>query len=129
MATMYKDKPTRRAAVPRSWLMFLALALLGGIVMIAVPSSRRGGVGGAARLAGQPRTLIVYTFMYTDPEHMNNFNYFVKHGIRGGDGANYVIILDHVIAPELMELPTFPANVQVGLVCVCVCSTRGVCGD
>lgn len=96
------------------WFTLVGFALVAGIVMIVAPARRLGGVGlHSSNDNGQPHTLVVYNFVYWDPEHLNNFNYFIKHGIRGNDGADYVIILDHEIASELLNLPPFPSNVQV----------------
>ncbi len=64
-------------------------------------------------MSGAYDTLVIYNFGYWDPEHLGNFNYFIKHGIRGNDGARYAIILEHLIATELLDLPPFPSNVQV----------------
>ena len=42
---------------------------------------------------GSVDTLVTYIFSATDLEYINNLNFFLKYGIREGDGADYVIIL------------------------------------
>lgn len=69
-----------------------------------------------------PTTLVVYVAGYEDPENFVNVDYFLKHGVREGDGAHYVIAVEPDYALEIMELfPTdLPRNVQliqVGLRC------------
>ena len=64
-------------------------------------SSGASGSGGAktpqerawAFRGGSVDTLVVYIFSATDLEYINNLNFFLKFGIREGDGAEYVIIL------------------------------------
>lgn len=69
-----------------------------------------------------PSTLVVYVAGYDDPENFVNVEYFLRHGVRQGDGAHYVIAVEPDYAAEVMELfPTdLPSNVQilpVGLRC------------
>lgn len=42
---------------------------------------------------GQTDTLVVYIFSNTDAEYLRNLKFFLKWGVREGDGADYVIIL------------------------------------
>ena len=45
--------------------------------------------------SGHPetKTLVVYVFSATDPEYINNLNFFIHWGIHDGDGADYVVVL------------------------------------
>ena len=40
-----------------------------------------------------PETLVVYIFSNTDPEYFNNLKFFLKWGVREGDGAYYIIVV------------------------------------
>ena len=42
---------------------------------------------------GWPETLVVYIFSNTDPEYFNNLKFFLKWGVREGDGAYYIIVV------------------------------------
>lgn len=36
-----------------------------------------------------PETLVIYAFRNTDPEALNNLDFFLRHGIAENDGARY----------------------------------------
>lgn len=122
---MLKGKFASRSGLSRKWALFLGFLALAVLITIVLPGSKLGGRGGRGK--PEPTTLVIYNFGYWDPEHLNNFNFFIKHGIRGNDGARYVIILDHQIATELMELPAFPSNVQI-VKAVGPCNEFGLAG-
>jgi len=105
------------------------LLLLGALALAAVtwlagkPSSETeastetGRFRSIARLWGWrpkkeeawPETLVVYIFSNTDPEYLNNLNFFLKWGVREGDGAYYIIVVQ-----EGGKSPVRPCN-QPGL--------------
>lgn len=91
------------------------------LLMFSHRQSKATKASGRRLTSGAYDTLVVYNFGYFDPEHLGNFNYFIKHAIRGNDGARYAIILEHLIATELLDLPPFPSNVQVGRGCIQAC--------
>lgn len=47
---------------------------------------------------------MTYIFSATDLEYINNLNFFLKFGIREGDGADYVIILQQDESGEVGPL-------------------------
>ena len=40
-----------------------------------------------------PETVVVYIFSNSDPEYFNNLKFFLKWGVREGDGAYYIIVV------------------------------------
>lgn len=38
----------------------------------------------------------MYIYSKTDSEYENNMHYFIKHGMREGDGCDYVIVVQQV---------------------------------
>lgn len=42
---------------------------------------------------GHTDTLVVYIFSNTDPEYIVNLKFFLRWGIREGDGADYIVVL------------------------------------
>lgn len=89
-------------------LVLLAILALAAVTWLAGKRSPKtetpGGIGrfrSIARLWGwQPKqeeawpdTLVVYIFSNTDPEYLNNLNFFLKWGVREGDGAYYIIVV------------------------------------
>ena len=40
-----------------------------------------------------PETVVVYIFSHSDPEYFNNLKFFLKWGVREGDGAYYIIVV------------------------------------
>ena len=42
---------------------------------------------------GEVDTLVTYIFSDTDPEYRENLRFFLRWGIREGDGADYIIVL------------------------------------
>ena len=57
---------------------------------------------------GSVDTLVTYIFSATDLEYINNLNFFLKFGIREGDGADYVIILQQDESGEVAPLSCKP---------------------
>lgn len=45
-------------------------------------------------VAAGPGTLVLYIFSNTDQEYINNFRFFVRHGMRDGDGCEYVVVVN-----------------------------------
>lgn len=67
-------------------------------------ASRRGGsqqndrfqdiVHVSGDLELQPtQTLVLYIFSNIDEEYINNFRFFVRHGMREGDGCEYIVVV------------------------------------
>ena len=112
---MHRNKtPGRNQGQAATFLIGVATFLvLLPLLMFSHRQSRTTAAAKRRLTSGQYDTLVIYNFGYFDPEHLGNFNYFIKHGIRGNDGARYAIILEHLIATELLDLPPFPSNVQV----------------
>ena len=56
-----------------------------------------------------PETLVVYIFSNTDPESFNNLKFFLKWGVREGDGAYYIIVVQEggksPVSPHLALTP------------------------
>ena len=48
---------------------------------------------GWAFQGGQTDTLVVYIFSNTDPMYLVNLKFFLRWGVREGDGADYVVVL------------------------------------
>ena len=46
---------------------------------------------------GRPDTLVVHIFADTDPEYLENFRFFVRHGMTPDDTAEYIVVVqtDH----------------------------------
>lgn len=40
-----------------------------------------------------PDTLVVYIFSNTDPDYFDNLKHFLRWGLREGDGAYYIIVV------------------------------------
>ena len=89
-------------------LLLLAALALAAVIWLAGRRSTEvensSGIGrfrSIARLWGWqpkqeeawPETLVVYIFSNTDPEYLNNLNFFLKWGVREGDGAYYIIVV------------------------------------
>jgi hypothetical protein len=49
------------------------------------------------------RTLVLYIFSPTDPEYLNNLQYFIRDGIRANDGCDYVIVVNQAVGQEMMS--------------------------
>lgn len=49
-----------------------------------------------AHLGGGPDTLVAYIYSNSDPEYEHNLEFFVRHGMREGDGCQYIIAVQHV---------------------------------
>ena len=63
-----------------------------------------------------PETLVVYIFSNTDPEYFNNLKFFLKWGVREGDGAYYIIVVQEGgKSPVSPHLALTPVNLVVAL--------------
>lgn len=107
------------------WISAFVAALLvtSAYHTLASPRQASGGssflnrLGGRSAVEGsQPDTLVVYVFSATDPEYIRNLQHFARHGIREGDGCEYVIIVQTTDGepkpPEGVTLPAVPSNVR-----------------
>lgn len=97
------NNPVRLALL----LLFAALALAAVTWLAGKPSAELKAAGGIGRFRSftslwnwhkkqeeaWPETLVVYIFSNTDPEYLNNLNFFLKWGVREGDGAYYIIVV------------------------------------
>ncbi len=103
-----RGKKGQHNPVRLALLLLLAALALAAVTWLAGKRSseadRSGGIGrfrSLARLWGWqpkqeeawPETLVVYIFSNTDPEYLNNLNFFLKWGVREGDGAYYIIVV------------------------------------
>ena len=59
---------------------------------------------------GSVDTLVTYIFSATDLEYINNLNFFLRYGIREGDGADYVIILQQDDSGEVCSYTIRPSH-------------------
>lgn len=57
-------------------------------------------------------TLVIYAFRFTDPEAVNNFKYFLQHGIVQDGLSQYRILVPALVDSEALELPPAPPNTQ-----------------
>ena len=63
-----------------------------------------------------PETLVVYIFSNTDPEYFNNLKFFLKWGVREGDGAYYIIVVQEGgKSPVSLRLALPPVNLWLYL--------------
>lgn len=86
-------------------------ALAGALLRSTTTVSNGGGT--ISITASPPTTLVIYVFSDTDPEYINNLRFFVKHGMRPGDGCDYIIVIQQEPAPAMMQvLPELPANAR-----------------
>lgn len=61
--------------------------------------------------SSRPDTLVVYTYSNSNSEHERNLEFFVRHGVRAGDGCEYIITIQHGLGLPLSdELPLLPKN-------------------
>lgn len=60
---------------------------------------RKGGISGVKSVAqtftksDKADTLVVYVHDSTDPEYERNLQFFVRYGIKRGDGCDYLIVV------------------------------------
>ena len=47
-------------------------------------------------VATSGKTLVVHIFADTDPEYLNNLDFFVKWGIPSNDDADYIIVVQNI---------------------------------
>ena len=104
---------SRRSAADRSALQQLLPYLALGISVFCLlyffwPS--QSSLPTTARNRGT--TLVVYAFRFTDPEAVNNFKYFLQHGIVQDGVSQYRILVPAVVDSEALELPPAPPNTQ-----------------
>lgn len=52
-----------------------------------------------------PDTLVMYVIGFDDPESINNINYFLEHGVRDNDGAQYLLVVRPDYQAELVDVP------------------------
>ncbi len=65
-----------------------------------------------------PDTLVVYIFSNTDPEHFDNLKHFLRWGLREGDGAYYIIVVqDGGKSPVRLLAESSSASPDIGIVC------------
>lgn len=103
-----RSSPISSLAVVGGLLLCVWAFTTGHLIWSATPqrgaSFRRGGAAAAAApsLPVDKRrlpdgtwapTLLVYVFSNTDPEYLNNLNFFVKFGMAADDGVTYVIVV------------------------------------
>ena len=127
MRAKYRSARGRRTVSSRLQLV-LAL-LLAGLALTAVTRRYRskpqeavqteGGAkvswtptwlwGSEPKQEQWPETLVVYIFSNTDPEYFNNLKFFLKWGVREGDGAYYIIVVQEggksPVSPRLALTP------------------------
>ena len=59
---------------------------------------------------------MVYIFSNTDPEYFNNLKFFLKWGVREGDGAYYIIVVQEGgKSPVSLRLALPPVNLWLYL--------------
>ncbi len=112
-------------------LLFAALALA-AVTWLAgkqsADSEPAGGIGrfrSFTRLWGWnkkqeeawPETLVVYIFSNTDPEYLNNLNFFLKWGVRESDGAYYIIVVQEGGKSPVRLSTTSSCNHRMCLCC------------
>ena len=59
---------------------------------------------------GQADTLVVYVHESIDPEHERNLHFFARHGIRRGDGCDYLIVIQQA---GLLPFPISTSSLQL----------------
>ncbi|KAK9816513.1 hypothetical protein WJX72_001363 [[Myrmecia] bisecta] len=57
-------------------------------------------------------TLIIYVYSNSDPEYSRNLHFFIKNGMRDGDGCEYLVIVQQDPAQPGGDLPPLPSNAQ-----------------
>ncbi len=134
MRARYRSARGKRNLSSRLQLV-LAL-LLAGLALTAVTRRYRGKPVEATEAEGEakkywtptwlwgsepkqeqwPETLVVYIFSNTDPEYFNNLKFFLKWGVREGDGAYYIIVVQEGgKSPVRSRLALTPVNLQASL--------------
>ncbi|CAL8468255.1 g7794 [Coccomyxa elongata] len=119
------NNPVRLALL----LLFAALALAAVTWLAGKPSANLKAAGGIGRFRSftslwgwhkkqeeaWPETLVVYIFSNTDPEYLNNLNFFLKWGVREGDGAYYIIVVQEGGKSPLVDLEEviLPGNARL----------------
>lgn len=67
----------------------------------------------ARRGSRRADTLVVYVYSHSNPEYEHNLEFFVRHGMRAGDGCDYVITIQHGSGLRFSsELPLLPSNAK-----------------
>ena len=102
----------RRSAADRSALQQLLPYLLLGLTVFCLLYFLWPQSSAPTPVPTDQSTLIVYAFRYTDPEAVNNFKYFLKHGIVQDGASQYKILVPALIDSEALELPPAPPNTQ-----------------
>ena len=74
---------------------FLASLVLIASILLALHFGRHG----------TPNTLVIYVFSDTDKEYIYNLRYFVREGIKEGDGCDYVIVIQREASP-MFDIPS-----------------------
>ncbi|KAL0053416.1 hypothetical protein WJX82_005424 [Trebouxia sp. C0006] len=58
------------------------------------------------------KTLIIHIFADTDPEYLENLNFFVQWGIPPQDQSDYVVVVQSTDSAVLEKLPRLPPNAK-----------------
>lgn len=59
------------------------------------------------------RTLVIYVYSGTDPEYEENLRFFLREGVKEGDGVTYIIALQHGTGlHDLDPTPVLPPNAR-----------------
>lgn len=77
-----------------SWKLFTLLAACLTVVLThTLFTDRKESRSSGCLHARLNKTLVVHIFADTDPEYLENLEFFVKHGILQEDNADYIILV------------------------------------
>ena len=102
----------RRSAADRSALQQLLPYLALGLIIFCLLYFLWPHSSVPSTPSSNQSTLIIYAFRYTDPEAVNNFQYFLRHGIVQDGSSQYRILVPALVESEALELPPPPANTK-----------------
>lgn len=60
----------------------------------------------AAGQAKQTDVLVLYIFSNTDPQYINNLNFFLREGVHPGDGCEYIFVINRSPDEEVRNIPS-----------------------